>query len=171
MESGRRNRRRKEPINKPKNSHSNTMPTRRLTQIGRGSWAKSWAGLNIPLPITAPVAITPICLNAVGQSKAIHADTAAIVIRAVAVAAASGMMTDSHETLAGNADLYNIRPYGNVSLMHMTDRHAQLVPIYFRKPNVNSGVSRAEGRVPHLMGRHLLKKFGIKPGSLEAHAF
>lgn len=92
-------------------------------------------------------------------------------LQMLAVAAASGMVIDSKEALAGNADIYNLRPYGNVSLMHMTDCHAQLLPIYFREPNVNLGIGDAEGKVPHLVGEHLLKQYGIKPGSREAYAF
>jgi sulfur-oxidizing protein SoxB len=55
--------------------------------------------------------------------------------------------------------------------MHMTDCHAQLLPIYFREPNVNLGVGEALGKVPHLVGEHLLKHFNIKSGSIDAHAF
>src|SRR5690606_35042450 len=49
--------------------------------------------------------------------------------------------------------------------------HAQLLPIYFREPSVNIGLGDARGRAPHLVGEHLLKAFGVKPGSAEAHAF
>jgi sulfur-oxidizing protein SoxB len=55
--------------------------------------------------------------------------------------------------------------------MHMTDCHAQLLPIYFREPNVNIGIGSAAGKVPHIVGEHLLKYYGIKPGTREAHAF
>lgn len=92
-------------------------------------------------------------------------------LQMLAVAAASGMAINSKEALAGNADIYNLRPYGNVSLMHMTDCHAQLLPIYFREPNVNIGIGEAEGKVPHIVGQQLLKQYGIKPGSREAYAF
>ncbi len=61
--------------------------------------------------------------------------------------------------------------FGNVSLLHFTDCHAQLLPIYFREPSVNIGVAEASGRAPHLVGEHLLKAFGIRAGQREAHAF
>jgi sulfur-oxidizing protein SoxB len=67
--------------------------------------------------------------------------------------------------------LYEIPKFGNVSLLHFTDCHAQLLPIYFREPSVNIGLGDAMGRAPHLVGEHLLKAFGVKPGSAEAHAF
>lgn len=69
------------------------------------------------------------------------------------------------------ADLYEVPNFGNVRLLHMTDCHAQLLPIHFREPNVNIGVSGAAGKAPHLVGDKLLQYFGIAPGSMEAHAF
>ena len=45
------------------------------------------------------------------------------------------------------------------------------MPIHFREPSVNLGIGGALGKAPHLVGEHLLKAFGIKPGSIEAHAF
>jgi sulfur-oxidizing protein SoxB len=92
-------------------------------------------------------------------------------LQMLAVAAASGMAIDSKKALAGDLDLYNLPRFGNVSLMHMTDCHAQLLPIYFREPNVNLGIGSAMGKVPHLVGEHLLKYYRIKPGTREAHAF
>ncbi|MGD9385688.1 MAG: thiosulfohydrolase SoxB, partial [Thioalkalispiraceae bacterium] len=68
-------------------------------------------------------------------------------------------------------DLYNVPKFGNVSIMHMTDCHAQLNPVYFREPNVNLGIGSSFGQPPHLVGDQLLKHFGIAPNSIEAHAF
>jgi len=67
--------------------------------------------------------------------------------------------------------LYDMPKFGNVSLLHMTDCHAQLLPIHFREPSVNLGLGSMFGQAPHLVGDQFLKHFGIKPGSLEAHAF
>jgi len=71
---------------------------------------------------------------------------------------------------AAEADLYELPPFGNVSLLHMTDCHAQLMPVYFREPNVNLGIADARGRPPHLVGQHLLKAYGVAPRSRHAHA-
>ncbi len=68
------------------------------------------------------------------------------------------------------ADPYDAPPFGNVRLLHFTDCHAQLLPIYFREPNVNIGIAGAAGRPPHLVGRHLLDFIGAAAGSSEAHA-
>lgn len=91
----------------------------------------------------------------------------------LAAASAAGMAIHSTGALAGGLgeSLYDFKPYGNASLLHMTDCHAQLVPIYFREPNVNLGIGAALGKAPHLVGESLLKAFNIKPGSMQAHAF
>ena len=70
-----------------------------------------------------------------------------------------------------SADMYELANFGNVRLLHMTDCHAQLQPVYFREPNVNLGVGNAWGKAPHLVGNHLLEHFSVRPGTLEAHAF
>ena len=94
-------------------------------------------------------------------------------LQLLAVAAASGMALDSKSALAGKApaQFYDVPRHGNVSFLHITDSHAQLLPIWFREPNVNLGVGSSYGKAPHLVGQHLLKQYGIKPGSAEAHAF
>jgi sulfur-oxidizing protein SoxB len=91
----------------------------------------------------------------------------------LAAASAAGFALDSRELLAaqGGGKLYDLPRFGNVSLLHFTDCHAQLLPIYFREPNVNLGIGGAVGRAPHLVGEHLLRAFNIRPGSLDAHAF
>jgi sulfur-oxidizing protein SoxB len=68
------------------------------------------------------------------------------------------------------AGLYELPRSGNVHLLHMTDCHAQLLPIYFREPSVNLGVGAMRGQAPHLVGEHLLKAAGLKSGTPQAHA-
>jgi sulfur-oxidizing protein SoxB len=91
----------------------------------------------------------------------------------LAIAAAAGLPIASREALAAadGTKLYDVPRFGNVSLMHITDCHAQLLPIHFREPDVNLGVAGAAGKAPHLVGERLLKAFGVRPGSAEAHAF
>jgi S-sulfosulfanyl-L-cysteine sulfohydrolase len=67
--------------------------------------------------------------------------------------------------------LYDLPPFGNVSFLHMTDCHAQLKPIYFREPSVNLGLASMQGQLPHLVGKALLDRAGITPGSALAHGF
>ncbi|MDP5054056.1 MAG: thiosulfohydrolase SoxB, partial [Congregibacter sp.] len=56
--------------------------------------------------------------------------------------------------------LYDLDPFGSARILHITDSHAQLQPIYFREPNVNIGLGEALGRWPHVVGRNLLKELG-----------
>ncbi len=72
---------------------------------------------------------------------------------------------------AGLDGLYQLPMKGNVRILHMTDIHAQLLPVYYREPNVNLGVGSAEGKLPHLVGRTLLQKTGFQEGSIEAYAY
>jgi len=67
--------------------------------------------------------------------------------------------------------LYDLPRFGNVSFLHMTDCHAQLLPIHFREPSVNLGLGEMHGRLPHLVGEHLLEAAGIRPGTPLAHAY
>ena len=92
----------------------------------------------------------------------------------LAAGAAAGLPLDSKEALAqgsSGATLYDIPRFGNVSLLHFTDCHAQLLPSYYREPNANLGVGDARGRPPHLVGEALLRHFGIPPDTRDAHAF
>jgi S-sulfosulfanyl-L-cysteine sulfohydrolase len=95
-------------------------------------------------------------------------------LQVLAVAAAAGMPIASREALAAapaSSGMYDVPRFGNVHLLHFTDCHAQLMPIYFREPSVNLGIGEAKGQPPHLVGEHLLKHFNIAPNTAEAHAF
>ena len=97
-------------------------------------------------------------------------------LQTLTVAAAGGFALDASaaQVSDGMAPLYHLDPLpasGRVTLMHMTDCHAQLTPIRFREPNVNLGIGGQAGKPPHLVGEALLRKFGIRPGTREAHAF
>jgi len=94
-------------------------------------------------------------------------------IQLLGIAAASGLMLDSKSILASpiSEKLYDIPRFGNVHLLHFTDCHAQLKPIYFREPSVNLGVGKAVGLPPHLVGEKLLSYIGVKPNTSDAYAF
>ena len=77
-------------------------------------------------------------------------------LRLLSLAAAAGASLRPGASDAQAADaLYELPPYGNLSLLHMTDAHAQLLPVYFREP----------------VGADFGAKYGIAPGSPAAHAF
>ncbi|WP_020085433.1 thiosulfohydrolase SoxB [Hyphomicrobium zavarzinii] len=67
-------------------------------------------------------------------------------------------------------DLLAFEPVGNVTLVHVTDLHAQLVPIHFREPSANFGVGESRGRVPHLVGAEFRRAFKLTDGSALAYA-
>ncbi|WP_029031962.1 thiosulfohydrolase SoxB [Salinarimonas rosea] len=67
-------------------------------------------------------------------------------------------------------ELLAMDPVGRLSIVHVTDIHAQLVPIHFREPSTNLGVAEVKGLVPHVTGRALLDMYAIAPGSPMAHA-
>ncbi len=97
-------------------------------------------------------------------------------LQILAAASAAGFqLSGADEALAatkkGPGNPYELPPFGNVSLLHYTDCHAQLLPVYFREPNINLGIGSMKGHPPHLVGKHFLKYYGIQPGTLEAHAF
>jgi sulfur-oxidizing protein SoxB len=72
---------------------------------------------------------------------------------------------------AETAGVYDLERFGNARILHMTDTHAQLQPMYFREPSVNLGIGAMAGKPPHLVGRAFLNRFGINPDSADAYAF
>ncbi|MBT9487149.1 MAG: thiosulfohydrolase SoxB [Rubrivivax sp.] len=99
-------------------------------------------------------------------------------LQVLAAASAAGMGLSrwaDADAATAEAKLYDLPPMGtgagHVSLLHMTDCHAQLKPIYFREPTVNLGLAGMQGQPPHLVGEHLLKRAGVSAGTAQAHAY
>ena len=99
-------------------------------------------------------------------------------MQVLAAASVAGMPLARHadaDAATAEQALYDLPPLGRgtgyVSFLHMTDCHAQLKPIHFREPSVNLGVGGMQGQLPHLVGEHLLKKAGVRPGTSLAHAY
>ncbi|MEJ2575100.1 MAG: thiosulfohydrolase SoxB [Gammaproteobacteria bacterium] len=93
-------------------------------------------------------------------------------VKLIGLAGAAGMLPGSvFAARRQPSDLYEVPKFGNVSIMHITDTHAQLLPVYFREPNVNLGIGPAYGQPPHLVGKKLLDWFGIEGGGIEEHAY
>jgi len=72
---------------------------------------------------------------------------------------------------ADSASTYDLERFGNARILHITDTHAQLLPVYFREPSVNLGIGGMQGRPPHLVGRAFLDRFGVRSDSADAYAF
>ena len=92
---------------------------------------------------------------------------------ALATLAITGSVSNFRRALADESltqeKLLEFTPKGQVTLIHVTDIHAQLVPIYFREPDVNLGVGPMKGLPPHLTGEDFLKHYGIRRGTPEAY--
>ncbi len=86
------------------------------------------------------------------------------------LSAATALGLSPRVAAAADEDLYDIARFGNLRILHLTDSHAQLKPVFFREPSVNIGVGAMQGQPPHLVGHALLKHFGIEPGGRSAHA-
>jgi sulfur-oxidizing protein SoxB len=72
---------------------------------------------------------------------------------------------------ADSPSVYDLERFGNARILHLTDTHAQLLPVYVREPSVNLGIGAMQGKPPHLVGRAFLDRFGIRPDSADAYAF
>jgi sulfur-oxidizing protein SoxB len=76
-------------------------------------------------------------------------------------------------TVAGGMPegFYDLPMQGSARILHITDVHGQLKPVYFREPNVNLGVGDAFGRPPHLVGKKLLEANELSVDTPESYAY
>ncbi|MHC2583308.1 hypothetical protein ACVMHR_008047 [Bradyrhizobium diazoefficiens] len=66
-------------------------------------------------------------------------------LKSAGVAAASlGLPRLARGTEA--ASIYDLERFGHARILHITDTHAQLNPVYFREPSVNIGIGEMAGR-------------------------
>src|SRR5210317_2281365 len=97
-------------------------------------------------------------------------------MKLMAAAAAAGSIPAiySSRALASKTapdGFYDKPMQGNARILHITDVHGQLLPVYFREPNVNLGVGEAFGRPPHVVGKKLLKHMGLNENSVESYVY
>jgi S-sulfosulfanyl-L-cysteine sulfohydrolase len=92
---------------------------------------------------------------------------------AAATAAVTGLGWQLGRAAAQSAirqdDLLRFTPKGQLTLLHMADTHAQLMPIYHREPSINLGVGASRGELPHVVGAEMLARLQIPPDSLQAY--
>jgi sulfur-oxidizing protein SoxB len=93
------------------------------------------------------------------------------VLKLFTAAALCGIVPVGFSRAAEADDLYGIGRFGNARVLHMTDTHAQLLPVHFREPSVNLGIGPMTGHPPHLVGEAFLDYFDIAPKGRLAHAF
>jgi len=91
-------------------------------------------------------------------------------LKAASVAAVVGALP-LRARAVDSPSIYDLERFGNARILHITDTHAQLQPVYFREPSVNLGIGEMQGRPPHLVGSAFLDHFGINPDSADAYAF
>ena len=78
------------------------------------------------------------------------------LIKSIGLAATGSLSGSIYSLMASetqdflNDDIYDFPMEGQVRLLHTTDIHAQLNPIYFREPNVNLGISNSSDMLPHI---------------------
>ncbi|MBU3015473.1 thiosulfohydrolase SoxB [Poseidonibacter lekithochrous] len=92
----------------------------------------------------------------------------------MSVLGAAPVFANSHTRMANTnklEDYYKLQNFGNVRLLHMTDSHAQLLPVYFREPSVNLGFHENYGKPPHIVGEKMLDYYGIKGNKRLEYAF
>lgn len=92
----------------------------------------------------------------------------------MAMLSVSPMFAKSHTRMVDTKKLeeyYKLKSFGNVRLLHMTDSHAQLLPVYFREPSVNLGFFDNYGKPPHIVGENFLKYYGIKGNKRLEYAY
>jgi sulfur-oxidizing protein SoxB len=93
------------------------------------------------------------------------------LVKLAGVAASTGLgMPALAQARDAPERLLDFEPLGNVTLLHLTDTHATLLPVYFREPDTLLGVGDERGRPPYLTGPALLAHYGVAPGSPLAYA-
>jgi len=92
------------------------------------------------------------------------------LVKLLAVAAGAGLAPWALEADDGPARLLAFEPLGNVTLLHVTDTHGTLRPVFYREPDTVLGVGAERGKAPFLTGAALLRAYHLAPGSVEAYA-
>ena len=87
-----------------------------------------------------------------------------------AIYGAGGFTRAAAQQSLSQDKLFEFKTTGNVTLIHITDIHGQLKPVYFREPEVNLGIGIVNGLPPHVTGKDFLKLFDMTPGTSEAYA-
>ena len=93
------------------------------------------------------------------------------LLKLLAVGAGVGLSPRALAAEGGAARLLEFVPLGNVTLLHVTDSHATLRPVFFREPDTLLGIGDERGKPPYLTGPELLRAYGFAPGTAEAYAY
>jgi S-sulfosulfanyl-L-cysteine sulfohydrolase len=89
------------------------------------------------------------------------------------IAIAGGLATPGARALARALEperLLDFESLGNVTLLHTTDSHGTLRPVYYREPDTRLGVGDEAGKPPFVTAEALLEAYGLARGSAAAYA-
>ncbi|MBI4634723.1 MAG: thiosulfohydrolase SoxB [Candidatus Rokubacteria bacterium] len=92
------------------------------------------------------------------------------LLKLLVVAASAGIGPRALEAAEAPERLLGFEPLGNVTLLHVTDSHATLLPVFFREPDTLLGVGDERGKPPYVTGTALLRAYNFQPGTAEAYA-
>jgi sulfur-oxidizing protein SoxB len=93
------------------------------------------------------------------------------LLKLVAVGATAGLAPRQLEADGSAGErLLEVPPLGNLTLLHLTDSHATLRPVFFREPSTLLGVGGERGKPPYLTGKEFLRAYRVAPGSAAAYA-
>src|SRR5437879_13353091 len=81
----------------------------------------------------------------------------------LAVAAGAGLSPWRLEAADGPQRLLAFEPLGNVTLLHVTDTHGTLRPVFYREPDTVLGVGPERGKAPFVTGEALLRAYHLAP--------
>ena len=94
------------------------------------------------------------------------------LLKLAAIAAGAGLAPRAlHAAPSAPDRLLEMEPLGNVTLLHLTDSHATLRPVYFREPDTLIGIGDERGKPPYLTGSAFLRFYGLAPDTAEAYAY
>jgi sulfur-oxidizing protein SoxB len=93
------------------------------------------------------------------------------LLKLLAIAGGAGLSPRALEADEGAARLLEFPALGNLTLLHMTDPHAALRPVFYREPDTLIGVGDERGRPPYVAGESALRAYGLTSGSAEAYAY
>jgi sulfur-oxidizing protein SoxB len=94
------------------------------------------------------------------------------LIAAAGALAAGGLplRAASAQGLPTEEELVGAEAFGDVTLVHVTDLHGQMLPMRYREASVNVGVGAARGEPPFLTGEAFRRFFDVPAGTAMAHA-
>ncbi|PYN99072.1 MAG: thiosulfohydrolase SoxB [Candidatus Rokuibacteriota bacterium] len=93
------------------------------------------------------------------------------LLKLLVIAAGAGIAPRVLEADDGGRRLLELEPLGNVTLLHMTDPHASLLPVFYREPDTLIGVGAERGHPPYVTGDAALRAWRLARGTPEAYVY